>query len=250
MKKIFTISTAGLLLFAGNLFQAQEFNCNNVSSGTMQQVYSNNRGLFYLNVKGNDIIQHMVSTNSRYFPQMCINAWGEYQNYGGNYMYERFLREVGSIDRSYYYNYISYFETLRVFRNMAKPYAGGSANTSSAYNSSGAAFLLDKFNNVPEEYMGVGCTYSASKKDFEAGKYIYISNLENGIVSIDNDIKRFKEMYDSTGNKVIFNGSQVKGVVLRKTVKAGEYGSLQSGMIKLTYKGNTREIPFYGGCGD
>ena len=99
---------------------AQNYDCNNASMYKMQEVYNENKSRFAIYHRGQDVMAEILSNSSRLLPQACINSWGEYQQFGAKYLYDRFVREYGTISKDYYLENISYLESLRSFNHIVK----------------------------------------------------------------------------------------------------------------------------------
>ena len=120
MKNLKKIILPILIFFAGFMGHAQNYDCNNASMYKMQEVYNENKSGFAIYHRGQDVMAEILSNSSRLLPQACINSWGEYQQFGAKYLYDRFVREYGTISKDYYLENISYLESLRSFNHIVK----------------------------------------------------------------------------------------------------------------------------------
>lgn len=112
MKKLLFLLV--ICLLHSNVF-GQNYNCNNLSILRLNNLYQNNKKLFAVYDKGNDVTEHILGNSSRLFPQACINSWAEWRENGENYLYNRFVSDYGQISKQYYLENIEYFEILRTF---------------------------------------------------------------------------------------------------------------------------------------
>ena len=120
MKNLKKIFLPLLVVFISFKIQAQNYDCNNTSMYKMQEIYRDNKSKFAIYHNGVDIMAEILNNSSRLLPQACINSWGEYQQFGSQYLYDRFTQEYGKISKDYYLENISYLESLRTFNHIVK----------------------------------------------------------------------------------------------------------------------------------
>lgn len=91
----------------------QEFNCTDITRFKLYNIYQQNEGIFRVKKDNIDYISNIISrTKIETLRQICINNWNNYNNYGIQYMFERYIRNYGYIDKNYYIENIQYLEIL------------------------------------------------------------------------------------------------------------------------------------------
>lgn len=117
MKRIVLI----LVLTLFSELSAQSFDCHNVDRYQLTYIYQQNENKFKFVSGGIDYMKKVVENLPlNTMKQICINNWGVYQQNGKDYMCSCFVNNYGYIDKSYYYNNITYLELLGYFKFKIK----------------------------------------------------------------------------------------------------------------------------------
>ena len=107
------------------LTYSQNYDCNNISVNKMKKIYEDNKAKFSIYESKNDVMLYMLNKSENLFTQACINSWGESQQLGIKYLYERFISEYGYCTKEYYLQNIQYLEVLRTFNKLIKKNLNG-----------------------------------------------------------------------------------------------------------------------------
>ena len=109
--------------------------------------------------------------------------------------------------------------------------------------------VFKSFTNLPEEIEGCGSYFSLNKKENNAGKFIYVDNMENGYMSVNGNLEKFK-VGKSTENSTKFSNEKFHGILKFKKIESMDEGGLYKGTLKITnQEGHEKKINIYGGIG-